>query len=309
MKTANNLKTISCRYQLMLWCGLLLVYGCGENLATKEALLEFKQRPDDKFVYNVADSVEWEIEDVEKNRYTFQHLQDQRCEMVIESLDSAMVRALTMSFVVTKDTMLNAPEFVVKKRRRRLMVGWEFGFKLRMRKNGEIVKVVTDDPKSAFDFDRMYKPSQPVFPEHAISPGYSWSQNFPVEVPRGNPTVATTKYQLNSFAKVDRFDCAVIDFKGGLEYEECYKPPENKPAEFLLKKYLSQVTSEGQIFFAHREGFMVKRVNLITSTVRTTTYTKDKTERQSQTIFKDHETITLTAIHRFGQESISYRIP
>jgi len=309
MEIVYKLKMSPYRYQLMLVGLLLLVYGCGENRTAKEALLEFKQQPDEKFVYNVADSVEWEIEDAEKNRYTFQHLQDQRCEMVIESLDSAMVRALTMAFVVTKDTMLNAPEFVIKKRRRRSMVGWEFGFKLRMRKNGEIVKVVTDDPRSAFDFDRMYKPSQPVFPDHAISPGYTWSQNFPVEVPRGNPTVATTKYQLNSFAKVDRFDCAVIDFKGGLEYEECYKPPENKPAGFLLKKYLSQVTSEGQIFFAHREGFMVKRVNLITSTVRTTTYTKDKTERQSQRIFKDHETITLTAIHRPDQEMMSYRIP
>ncbi|MDZ7359490.1 MAG: hypothetical protein ONB46_02010 [candidate division KSB1 bacterium] len=300
---------LSCRYQRLFVGLLLLLSGCSENQSTKEVLLEFKQQPDEKFVYHVADSVEWEIEDAEKNRYTFQHLQNQRCEMVIESLDSAMVRALTMSFVVTKDTMLNAPEFVIKKRRRRLMAGWQFGFKLRMRQNGEIVKVLTDDPKSAFDFDRMYKPSQPVFPERAISPGYSWSQNFPIEVPRGNPTVATTKYQLNSFARLDRFDCAVIDFKGGLEYEECYKPPENKPAGFLLKKYLSQVTSEGRIFFAYREGFMVKRVNLITSTVRTTTYTKDKTERQSQTIFKDHETITLTAIHRLGQESMTYRVP
>jgi len=309
MKIVDKLKMPSRRYQRMI-CGLiLLIYGCSERQTTQEVLLEFKQQPNEKYVYNVADSVEWDIEDVDKRRYTFQHIQEQKSDMVIEALDSATVRTLTMSFVVTKDTMLNAPEFVLK-RRRRSIIGLEFGFILRMRNNGEVVKVVTDDPKAAFEFDRTYKPSQPVFPDHAISPGYTWMQNFSVEVPRGAPTVASTQYQLNSFTKVEQFDCAVVDFKGGLEYEECHQPSADKPkVDFLLKKYRSQVTSEGQIFFAYREGFMVKRINLITSTVRTTTYTKDKTEQLSQSVFKDREIIILTAIHRPGEDVISYRIP
>jgi hypothetical protein len=310
MKRVDNLKMISRRYQLMI-VGLLLIVGCGERQKIEKVLLEFKQQPGEKYVYNVVDSVEWEVEDVDKTRHTFQHLQEQHSEMVIEAIDTSLVRSLTMTFVITKDTMLNAPEFVLK-RKRPSMIGREFGFILRMRQNGEIVKVVTDDPKVAFEFDRSYKPSQPVFPDHAVSPGYSWTQNFPVEVPRGNPTVATTEYRLNSFAPIDRFDCAVIDFKGGFEYEESYKPsenPENKPVDFLLKKYNSQISSEGQIFFAYRQGFMVKRFNLITSTVRTTTYTKDKTEKQSHMIYKDHETITLSEIHGAAKDVITYRIP
>jgi len=309
MKIADNLKMIiSRRYQLMI--SLLLVFGCSERETTKKVLLEFKQQPGEKYVYNVVDSVEWEIEDVDKKRHTFQHLQEQHSEMVIEVIDSALVRSLTMTFLVTKDTMLNAPEFVLK-RRRPSMIGREFGFILRMCQNGEVIKVVTEDPKVAFEFDRSYKPSQPVFPDHAVSPGYAWTQNFSVEVPRGNPTVATTEYRFNSFAKIDRFDCALIDFKGGFEYEECYQPEnkENKPVEFLLRKYNSQISSEGQIFFAYREGFMVKRFNLITSTVRTTTYTKDKTEKQSHMVYKDHETITLAEIHGRDQDVITYRIP
>jgi hypothetical protein len=287
----------------------LLFGGCGERQTTKEVPLEFKQQPQEAYFYSVSDSVEWEIEDVDNRRYAFQHLQAQESRMVIEAIDSAAVRSLTMSFVVTKDTMLNAPEFVLK-RRRQSMIGWKFGFDLRMRQNGEIVKVVTDDPKLAFEYDRSYKPSQPVFPDHAITPGYSWTQNFSVEVPRGNPTVATTRYQLDSFTKVDRFDCAVINFKGELEYEECYQPPADKPAkEFIAKKYRSQVTSEGRIYFAHREGFMVKKVNLITWKSLTTTFTKDKVEQQSRTTVKDHERITLTEIHRPNQEVFSYRIP
>jgi hypothetical protein len=309
MKIADNLQKISRRYQLFLLGWIWLAYGCGDRQTTKEVLLEFKQQPDEKYVYNVADSVEWEFVDVDQKRCTFLHLQEQKSEMVIESLDSAMVRSLTMSFVVTKDTLLNPPEMVLS-RKRRSQVGLKFGFVLRMRKNGEIVKVVTEDPKIAFEFDRTYKPSQPVFPDRAIAPGYAWTQNFSVEVPRGSPTVATTQYKLNSFTRIDQFDCAVIDFKGEVEYEESYKPPADKPkVDFLLRKYHSQVTSEGQIFFAYREGFMVKRFNLITSTVQTTTFVKDKVEQQSKSVVKDYEFITLTAIHHPGEAVISYRIP
>jgi hypothetical protein len=287
----------------------LLISGCSERHVMKEVRLEFKQQPQETYVYSVSDSVEWEIEDVDNRRYAFQHLQAQESKMSIAAIDSATVRSLTMSFVITKDTLLNAPEFFLK-RRRRAMIGREFGFDLRLRKNGEIVKVETDEPRLAFEFDRAYKPSQPVFPDRAIAPGYAWTQNFSVEVPGGNPTVATTRYQLDSFAKVDRFDCAVIDFKGELEYEECYRPTADKPSkEFIAKRYRSQVTSEGRIFFAYREGFMVKKVNLITSAVRTTTFTKDKVEQQSRTTVKDYERITLTEIHRPGQEVFSYRIP
>ncbi|MCI0690940.1 hypothetical protein L0337_02920 [candidate division KSB1 bacterium] len=287
----------------------LLISGCGERHVMKEVRLEFKQQPQETYVYSVSDSVEWEIEEADKPRYTFQHLQAQESRMLIEAIDSAAVRVLTMSFVVTEDTMIDAPEFVLK-RRRKAMIGWKFGFDLRMRKNGEIVKVVTDDPKLAFEYDRAYKPSQPVFPDHAIKPGYAWTQNFSVEVPRGNPTVATTRYQLDSFTQVDRFDCAVINFKGELEYQECYQPPADKPSkEFIAKKYRSQVTSEGRIYFAHREGFMVKKVNLITWKLLTTTFTKDKVEQQSRTTVKDYERITLTEIHRPDQEVFSYSIP
>jgi hypothetical protein len=297
------------RFALLLF---LLIGGCSGRHAAPEVRLEFKQQPQETYVYSVSDSVEWEIEDVDNRRYVFQHLQAQDSRMLIAAIDSAAVRSVTMSFVVTKDTLIDPPEFFLK-RKRRAMIGWEFGFDLRLRKNGEIVKVETGDPKLAFEFDRAYKPSQPVFPDRPITPGYAWTQNFSVDVPRGSPTVATTRYQLDSFTKVERFDCAVINFKGELEFEECYQPPADKPSkeakEFIAKKYRSQVTSEGRIFFAYREGFMVKKVNLITSTVRTTTFTKDKVEQQSRTTVKDHERITLTEIHRPGQEVFSYRIP
>jgi len=308
MKIADNLPMILYRWLLIFPALSLLVSGCSDP-RTKEVLLEFKQQPNEKYVYHVADSVEWEFVDVDQKRYTFQHLQNQKSEMVVESLDSALVRSLTMTFVITQDTVLNAPDFVLKRRKGRSSVGREFGFVLRMRKNGEILKVVTEDPKMAFEFDRSYKPSQPVFPDRAIAPGYAWTQNFPVEVPHGNPTVAATEYRLNSFTRVDRFDCAVIDFKGALEYEDAYKPTEEKPADFMLKKYRSRVASEGQLFFAYHHGFMVKKTNLITSTVFTTTYKKDNTEQQSQSIVKDYELITLTAIHRAGHDAITYNIP
>jgi hypothetical protein len=53
---------------------------------------------------------------------------------------------------------------------------------------------------------------------------------------------------------------------------------------------------------------MVRKVNLIESTVRTTAFTKDKTETQSQTICKDREAITLMEIHRPRGEVVHYQI-
>ncbi len=306
MKIADNLPMNVYR-GLLIFFLMLLVSGCSER--RKEVLLEFKQQLNEKYIYHVADSVEWELVDVDQKRYVLQHLQNQRSEMVVESLDSALVRSLTMMFVVTKDTVLNAPDFVTR-RRNKSQVGHEFGFVLRMRKNGEVIKVVTEDPKVTFQFDRSYKPSQPVFPDQAIAPGYKWAQNFSVEMPHnGNSTIATTEYRLNGFEKIGEFDCAVIDFNGALDYEDSYKPPETKPAEFLLRKYRSRFTSAGRLFFFFFEGFMVKRTNLITSTVYTTIYNKDNTEQQSQSVAKDFELITLMAIHRAGHESITYNIP
>jgi hypothetical protein len=285
---------------------ILTAFACSRQ--PEKILFEFKQQPEESYVYRITDHVEWEIEDANKRRYSYQHDQEQKSEMRIDAIDSIATRSLTMSFVVTKDTIINAPDFAWQKKRGSI-IGHSFAYQLRMRKNGEIVAVESDDPKEAFFFDRYYKPSQPVFPDRAIAPGYSWTQNFQIAVPDGNPTVATTQYQFTGFAKADQFECAIINFEAALEYTESMEQPNEKlSAEFFAKKYHSQVTSKGQLFFAYREGFLVKKINLITSTARSTTFTKDKVECQSQTLVRDHEMITLTEIHRPGGGVVRYQI-
>ncbi|MDZ7292421.1 MAG: hypothetical protein ONB44_22445 [candidate division KSB1 bacterium] len=274
----------------------------------KEVLLEFKQQPQEKYVYRITDRVEGEIQSVDGHRYTYLHEQEQKSEMTIAAIDSAAVRELALVLVVTKDTVINAPELAWQ-RRRGSIVGKIFEYRLRMHKNGEIIEVKSNDPKVTFFFDSSYKPSQPVFPDRSISPADIWTQNFPVEVPGGAPTVATTQYHFHGFTRLAQFDCAVIDFKGELEFTESHESPDKTPDKFIVKKNHAQMTSEGQIFFAYREGFMVKKVNLITSTMRTTTFTTDKVEMPSQAIFKDHEKITLVEIHRPGGDVGHYRIP
>jgi hypothetical protein len=295
---------------LFVWLLLLFlfIFGCSERHASKRILLEFKQQPGETYIYRIADDVEWEIDNKDGTRYAYHHRQEQKSEMRIEAIDSAAVRSLMMSFLVTKDTTINAPEFAQREKRKPI-VGKRFEYQLRMRRNGEIIAVESDDPRVTFFFDRSYKPSQPVFPDRAILPGYVWKQNFQIDVPRGNPTVATTEYRFNGFAKVDQFDCAVIDFKGELEFTESFESSAAKSSgKFVVKKYHTQMTSEGRIFFAYREGFMVKKANLITSTARSTAFTKDKVEEQCQTIFRDRERITLTEIHRPGGEVVRYQI-
>lgn len=294
--------------RLMLLLFFLASWGCGDRQASKEILLEFKQQPGETYVYRIADGVEWEIENAGEPGSAFYHQQEQKSEMRIEAIDSAAVRSLLMSFLVTKDTTLRTPE-LAKEEKRKSIVGKQFECHLRMRKNGEIIAVESDDPMLTFFFDRSYKPSQPVFPDRPVFLQYAWTQNFQIDVPRGNPTVATTEYRLSGFAKVDQFDCAVIDFKGALEFTEAVESSEAKGSEkFVVKKYHTAMTSEGQIFFAYREGFMVKKVNLITSTASSKAFTKDNVQDQCQTIFRDRERITLTEIHRPGGEIVRYQI-
>jgi hypothetical protein len=293
-------------FRLLFLPFILFITGCNQPHPSNPILLDFKQLPQEKYVYRIMDEVEWEISDKDGHRHVFQHNQEQESEMKIEAIDSAAVRALTMSCLVTKDTLINAPDFV-RQRRQGSIIGRRFGWQLQMRKNGEIIAVEGKDPKENFFFNSAYKPSQPVFPGQAISPGYEWTQNFQIDVPGGNPTVVTTQYHFIGYDKVEDFDCAVIEFKGELEYTECYKPPE-KTEKFVVKKYHVQMTSEGQIFFAYREGFMVKKKNLITSTAHSKAFLKDKVESEHQTIYRDHERITLTEIHRPGGKVVRYQI-
>jgi hypothetical protein len=221
------LAPVSCRTITLLFFALL-IWRCGERQTSKEILVEFKQQPEEKYVYRIKDDVEWEIEDT-NGRYAYQHQQEQKSEMTIAAIDSAMVRSLTMMFVITKDTLIDVPEFSWQKKRGSV-VGRSFEYQLRMRKNGEIIDVSSQHPKVTFYFNRSYKPSQPVFPDRPILPGFAWTQNFQIDVPNGNPTVVTTQYEF----KVLDDRLIIIDFKG-VEFKSATTSDGKKPSRWWQK--------------------------------------------------------------------------
>jgi len=279
-----------------------------KDRAPHEVLLEFKQQPREKYIYRISDFVEYAVKMSDGKTVAYQHAQEQKSELLIKSIDSAMVHSLNLSFLVTQDSLINAPEQVHK--RRRLSAGDIIFFQLKMRQNGEVIDVQSDNPSVTFFYNTGYKPSQPVFPDRAIVLGHSWTQNFEIEVPYTDPAVVTTEYKLNSFAKLDRFDCAVIDFKGELEYDQVFKSPDkNDASKFIVRKSKTKITSEGQIFFAYHEGFMVKKTNMITSTYHAKIFTNDEIKEERQTVTKDRESITLLAVHRPDGKVMKYNIP
>jgi hypothetical protein len=66
--------------------------------------------------------------------------------------------------------------------------------------------------------------------------------------------------------------------------------------------------SEGKLYFAYREGFMVKKVNLITANAEATVTQDGTVKTLSRTEQRDQETITLVAIYRSGGEKLTFEI-
>ena len=284
----------------ILLLSVITLSGCGKVSNTSSPIFfEFKQQPGDKYIYKIKDEVYWNVQYPDGKVYTWKHLQEQKSVMKFVSVDSNAVRQVHLIFIVTVDTTLSEGELPWK--RHRHPKDYRFEYQLQMRPNGEIVSVESPDPSSTFFYNWGYRPSQPVFPVEAIAPNYTWTTKFQVNVPKGAPALITSHYRFRDYARIGDFECAAIEFQGELKYTEIMDSP-------TLREYHCQTFSQGELYFAYREGFVVKKVNLITSFANTGVTKGDKLEIQSRTEMRDHETIMLADIYRSSGEKITYDI-
>ncbi|MEK7728046.1 MAG: hypothetical protein AAB354_06490 [candidate division KSB1 bacterium] len=291
------------------WLAALVLSGCGENFSSSSPIFfEFKQQPGDKYVYKIADEVQWAIVDSAGKVFDTHHVQEQKSVMKFLSIDSLAVRAIDLSFIITYDSILSTTD-TVRLKKRKSRVGQKSDLHLRMNPNGRIVAVTSTNPKLTFFYETGYRPSQPAFPEHAIARGYSWTQNFIVNVPGGEPGKVAAEYQFTDFERIGEFDCAVIAFKSELHYVEAYKPKEACVGiADCIGQYDSRTTSVGKLYFAYREGMVVKKENLITTISTMAVKSGDKSAKLSDSEFRDQEKITLVAIYRNSGEKTTFEI-
>jgi hypothetical protein len=287
----------------------MVLSGCGENSSsTSPIFFEFKQQPGDKYVYKIADEVHWSIVDSAGKVFNTHHAQEQKSIMKFLAIDSTAVREIALYFIITYDSILSTTD-TLRLKKRKSRVGEKSELQLRMNPNGRIVSVTSANPHLTFFYETAYRPSQPAFPEHAIARGYSWTQEFTVNVPGGEPCTVSAEYQFAGFERVGEFDCAVIAFNSALHYIEAYKPKAACAGrEDCTGQYDSRSTSVGKLYFAYREGFVVKKENLITVISEMAIKSGDKVTKISDSEFRDQEKITLDAIYRSSGEKTAFEI-
>ncbi len=300
------------RFSIRCWCiGWLVsmvLSGCGEKpFSSSPIFFEFKQQPGDKYVYKIEDATQWTLTDSSGKVFSVRSVQEQKSIMKFVSIDSSAVREVNLSFIITYDSILATTD-TLRLRNRKSPVGNKFDVQLRMQPNGRIISVESARPGLTFFYDTGYRPSQPAFPEHAIARGYTWTQNFTINVPKGEPANVAVEYQFQDYQRIGEFDCAVIAFKSELEYVEFFQPKDACPNAECSGQYNCRTTSVGKLYFAYREGVVVKKENLITTTADAVIKSGDRITKLSDSQFRDQEKITLVAIYRSSGEKTTFEI-
>lgn len=285
-----------------------ILSGCREKLSSPSPIFfEFKQQPGDKYVYRVFDEVALTFHDSTNKIYDqVEHVQEQKSVMRFTSIDSSAIRNIDLSFAIVKDTMMNVAE-TSRWKKRKSQVGEKLEFQLRMRPDGGIVSVASARPGLTLFYETAYRPSQPVFPATAIPLGYSWSQSFNVNVPKGEPGAVEAEYKFSGLEQVGEFDCAIIEFKSEVNYVEPFQPKEKcADTTSCNGEYRARTVSAGKLYFAYREGFMVKKENLLIANGEATLTQHGVKKTLSRLEQRDQETITLLAIYRSSGEKLTF---
>ena len=111
------------------------------------------------------------------------------------------------------------------------------------------------------DIQGMIKQSQPAFPEKEVRIGESWTQDVELPLPQvGKPVTIETEYTLKGFEKINGYNCARIEVKADvlltdLVFDMSLGKPQTEVGMVIDR--LSQKT-EGMLYFAHKEGIVVK---------------------------------------------------
>jgi hypothetical protein len=97
----------------------------------------------------------------------------------------------------------------------------------------------------------LYEQAATVLPDGMVEQGKTWSHSKTVML--GDEQVnATTEYELKSFFRKDRYDCAVIGYKGNIII-----PIKPDPADTSLRSGLDKIDFSGTMYFAYAEGVIV----------------------------------------------------
>ena len=120
--------------------------------------------------------------------------------------------------------------------------------------SGKVVKVgfISDTDEALISYLKNYfEQAWPEFPQGELPIGYNWTQTAKVVMP-DETLEASTTYEIKSMVREAGYDCAVIDYKGNMVIPVL---PREKKSTIISG--IDRIASEGVIYFAYKEGFVV----------------------------------------------------
>ncbi|MFH2037231.1 MAG: hypothetical protein ABIJ45_12575 [Candidatus Zixiibacteriota bacterium] len=122
--------------------------------------------------------------------------------------------------------------------------------------NGEITGVFDDfDTSNATMqyYKELFEQTSPAYPDEPVKVEFTWKNSTKVLLNGGN-TDASTTYKVKAFVREAGYDCAVIEYKGTMILP---LPPDGTDDKAVTKGS-DHVTVEGVVYFAYKEGIVIK---------------------------------------------------
>jgi hypothetical protein len=116
-------------------------------------------------------------------------------------------------------------------------------------------------------YKNYYEQAMPVFPDFAVSEGYSWTQTVKLIVKEQGNTNVETRYKVKSLVREAGYDCAAIEYSGSMII-----PQRLIKQDGGLTIQLNRISTSGVIYFAYIEGMIIRQDENLEITTETSTY-------------------------------------
>ncbi|SYZ74058.1 hypothetical protein TRIP_C60328 [Candidatus Zixiibacteriota bacterium] len=229
--------------------GIMLMAGCATE--KKEVRLAFKFRPNQKRQY--SNEVKVSSKTFESGRVVRTGANSYKTninEDVVSLADSGQAR-IRLTDIIEVPSRKDSELAKADPRQE------EWSLEYLMAPNGKVLELYPSDSLSTelvTFYKNYYEQALPVFPQNPVSEGYSWSQSVKLIVKNEGTTRAETTYRVRALVREAGYDCAVIEYQGNLVL-----PFRGTDKEGALVIKLERINSDGKIYFAYREGMIVRQ--------------------------------------------------
>lgn len=123
--------------------------------------------------------------------------------------------------------------------------------------NIDIIPYDTNSIESIEYYKKLYDQLAPRYPDEPVSVGYKWSNNIKVMLQNDETQDAVTTFTVKGIVREAGYDCVIIESKGNtiVPFQSEYDCKEGNGK--ILETRVDKRASQGIVYFAYKEGFIV----------------------------------------------------